>query len=104
MDLQVYQNEATKTAVFPPEHEVVYTALGLANEAGEYLGKLKKKIRGDDGYNPEATVDELGDVLWYVAACATAHGVSLAKLAQDNLNKLKDRQVRGVLKGSGDTR
>jgi NTP pyrophosphatase (non-canonical NTP hydrolase) len=50
---------------------VTYMAFGLANEAGEVLGKLKKALR-DDGANSvenmtqerrDQVVDELGDVL-----------------------------------------
>ena len=104
MDIQVYQNEAAKTAVFPPDTALAYTALGLCNETGEYAGKLKKSIRGDALLDKEAASKELGDVLWYVAACSSALGISLAKIAQDNLDKLADRNKRGVIKGNGDER
>jgi NTP pyrophosphatase (non-canonical NTP hydrolase) len=104
MNLSEYQSKAMETAVFPKEYYLIYPALGLVNEAGEYAGKVKKILRGDHGAVKEAAAAELGDVLWYLAACAEGLGVSLADIAQDNLNKLADRQARGVLKGSGDTR
>lgn len=104
MNLSDYQKEAMKTAVFPQDSSIVYPALGLANEAGEYIGKIKKLIRGDTTFSVEAAAAELGDVLWYLAACAEGLGVDLGQIAQQNLDKLADRAARGVLKGSGDNR
>lgn len=92
-----------ETAVFPKEYYLIYPALGLVNEAGEYAGKVKKILRGDTN-TTEAAAAELGDVLWYLAACAEALGVNLSDVAQQNLDKLADRAARGVLKGSGDNR
>lgn len=103
MDLNDYQLKAMETAVFPKEYFLIYPALGLVNEAGEYAGKIKKILRGDTN-TTEAAAAELGDVLWYLAACAKALGVDLNQIAQQNLDKLADRAARGVLKGSGDNR
>jgi len=87
---------------------VSYSALGLAGEAGEYAGKVKKLIRDGCGEEtPESRlklIDELGDVLWYVAACASELNVTLSDVAQRNIDKLRDRDERGVLGGSGDSR
>lgn len=99
-----YQELALQTAVYPHETALAYTALGLVNEAGEYAGKLKKVIRGDKQLDVEAAAAELGEVLWYVAAAANALGVDLGVIAFNNLEKLRDRAKRGVIKGDGDTR
>lgn len=103
-----YQEKAHSTAVYRDDDSVIYTALGLVNEAGEVAGKVKKYIRGDE--LPEFVswqdliADELGDVLWYLAETATAWGLDLELLASNNAKKLEDRAERGVLKGSGDKR
>lgn len=102
-DFDAYQLQAKKTAIYPKSEGLVYTALGLANESGEYIGKLKKFIR-DGFFDDKAAADELGDVLWYLALCAEELGYDLSEIAQMNLDKLKDRANRGVLGGSGDTR
>jgi NTP pyrophosphatase (non-canonical NTP hydrolase) len=47
---------------------------------------------------------ELGDILWQVAAVADDFGLSLGNIGQENIDKLADREARGVINGSGDTR
>jgi NTP pyrophosphatase (non-canonical NTP hydrolase) len=103
MNLSQYQSEALQTAVYPLERALDYTVLGLASEAGEVAGKLKKIIRDGEG-NLDDIADELGDVLWYCAAVADALGTNLEIVAARNLNKLSSRKARGVLGGSGDKR
>ena len=108
MDLNDYQKAARRTAIYAEDHRVIYPALGLASEAGEVAGKIKKVLRdeaGDFARAPvEAIKDELGDVLWYVAVLAGDLGLSLDEIAASNLAKLGSRHDRGRLAGSGDLR
>ena len=99
----MYQDFTDSTAIYPEEQGLEYTALGLASEAGEFAGKVKKMIR-DKTYDTEAMIAELGDVLWYVARAAAELDVHLSDVAKDNIEKLKSRQDRGKLGGSGDER
>lgn len=103
-----YQREAVATAIYGDGQEIIYPALGLGNEAGEVQGKVKKVLRDNagvfDDVNKRKIADELGDVLWYCAALARDIGYDLDTICQINLNKLKDRQTRNVIQGSGDTR
>jgi len=105
MNMNDYQDKAKETAIYPRNENfgIIYTALGLASEAGEYAGKVKKMIR-DAVWSREAAADELADVLWYVAAAAGDLGYTLEELAQGNLDKLASRKQRNVLQGSGDKR
>ncbi len=103
MTFNQYQDRAIKTAV-PKAKNVTYMVLGLANEAGEVAGKLKKILRGDSGELKHALLDELGDVLWYVAGVATQFGIDLEVIAQRNIEKLESRQQRGKIQGDGDER
>ena len=68
----------------------------------------KKAIRDDAGTvseeRREAMAKELGDVLWYVAQLASELELDLNEIAETNLEKLRSRQRRGVLSGSGDDR
>lgn len=81
-----------------------YPTLGLSGESGEIANKVKKVMRGDPGADFSGVPDELGDVLWYLAAIASDLGVSLEDVARENIEKLFDRRARGVIKGSGDNR
>ena len=109
MTLNEYQAHALETAVYPEKYKVVYPALGLAGEAGETADKIKKVLRGDDGgvltdEKREAVAMEIGDVLWYCATLANDLGYDLDTIAHMNYLKLKSRQERGKLSGSGDNR
>jgi NTP pyrophosphatase (non-canonical NTP hydrolase) len=104
-----YQRESRKTwGVIVVDHPIVYPTLGLANEAGEVAGKIKKIFRdkggviGDD--DREALKGELGDVLWYLTQLCTELNLSLEEVAAANLEKLFSRQARGRIGGEGDER
>ena len=123
-----YQCDAAKTAVYPEvlvpgppvpadgrlqsSHleglGVVYPAMGLAGEAGEFANKVKKLIRDNHGFvsleKRNELGKELGDVLWYLSACATEIGFDLDVIASENRDKLFSRKERDQIKGSGDTR
>ncbi len=101
----MYQDFTDSTAIYPEEQGLEYTALGLASEAGEFAGKVKKMIRdGKPEDAQEALVAELGDVLWYVAQAAATLGVCLSDVAKDNIEKLKSRKERNKISGEGDNR
>lgn len=108
MKLNEYQELAERTAVFPDDMSIVYCTLALNGEAGEVAEKVKKVIRDNNGeFTPKKCKEialELGDCLWYLANLAASVGFPLEKVAQMNLDKLKDRKERGVIQGSGDNR
>lgn len=107
MDFDAYQRDAKTTAIYDPAHRVVYPALGLASEAGEVAGKVKKALRDGGGDMAAASrdiADELGDVLWYLAVLADDLDLSLDQIARRNLDKLRSRAARGRIGGEGDVR
>lgn len=101
-----YQEATRSTAIYPKEDAVVYCILGLGNEAGELQGKYKKFIRDNSKWEDvkQMIIDELGDVLWYAARLADELEFDLDEVMERNLAKLKGRQQRGTLGGSGDNR
>ena len=109
MNFSDYQVRSRKTAKYPSiGHPVVYPTLGLANEAGEVAGKIKKIFRDKEGVidaaEREALKGELGDVLWYLAQVCTELEISLDEVAGHNLEKLFSRLERGKIGGDGDNR
>lgn len=108
MNFSEYQQEARKTAIYPEEFKIIYTALGLVGESGEVAEKIKKVIRDKGGNfstdDKTEITKELSDVLWYVANLAADLDIDLGLIAAVNLEKLRSRQERDKLKGSGDNR
>jgi NTP pyrophosphatase (non-canonical NTP hydrolase) len=104
MTLNEYQEQSQETAFYPDRgNNVYYPAIGLAGEAGEVCNQIKKIMRDDHGNmtSPREAklIDELGDVLWYVAALATELRIDLNSVAKINIEKLKFRQNNNSLKG-----
>ncbi len=107
MTFDDYQKQALTTAI-DEGSELQQRVLGLVGESGEIADKIKKWYRDQAGdlakLDKKELGKELGDVLWYIAALADYLGLSLDKIAQDNVVKLSSRKVRGKLTGSGDSR
>ena len=104
-----YQKQSGKTAFYPKIGKgFIYPTLGLADEAGEVVGKIKKIMRDDKGIISSEKKDEikkeLGDVLWYLAQLSTELKLKLSDVAIANLEKLSSRKKRNKLQGSGDNR
>ena len=92
MDFPIYQLQAMRTAKpMEPADDLMHAALGLAGEAGEFADAIKKHLVYGRELDRENAIEELGDVLWFVAlGCATL-GVSMADVAQGNIDKLRKR-------------
>lgn len=109
MTFEEYQKTSRRFVIYPePGNNITYPTLGLANEAGEVAGKVKKVFRDGGGVpndeQKQMIADEIGDVLWYCAQLATELGCSLSQIADRNIEKLSSRLERGKLGGSGDAR
>ncbi len=75
-------------------------AMGLAGEAGEVLELFKKRFEGKtETVDRARLVEELGDVLWYLAMVADLHGITLEEAACGNLVKLRERHSGSGLDG-----
>ena len=107
-DLDMYQQVAKTTAIYPREQAIIYPTLGLTGEAGEVANKVKKIIRDGTIENHEGLIQEIsseiGDCLWYISVLADDIGVKLSDIANNNLLKLANRKEKGTIHGSGDKR
>jgi NTP pyrophosphatase (non-canonical NTP hydrolase) len=110
MTFDEYQKKAIVTNLAREDkfQELMQQALGLADEAGEVLAVFKKWIRDQDAdfaqLDTENLAKELGDILWYIAVVAHDLDISLDHIASKNIEKLRSRMDRGVLRGGGDNR
>jgi NTP pyrophosphatase (non-canonical NTP hydrolase) len=101
MNFEEYQAEARATALYPRRLDnLEYPTLGLAGEAGE-VANIVKKIQRDHGgiINDDIRAklkDELGDVLWYISACADELDITLNEIAAFNVDKLARRHNRAA--------
>lgn len=104
MLLNDYQEKARSFAVYPDlGNNVAYPTLGLTGEAGEVANQVKKVLRDDNGEIGEERlskiIDELGDVLWYVANLCSELDVSLNHIAEMNIHKLTSRAEQDSIHG-----
>ena len=114
-----YEQQAHRTIAGHAAENITYLSFGLMAEAGEVADKIAKAVRrGEISINNDEIIikrgsgeeltqniaDELGDVLWFVAMMARRLGFSLEEVMRRNLDKLADRQARGVIIGDGDKR
>ena len=107
-DLDMYQQVAKSTAIYPREQAIIYPTLGLTGEAGEVANKVKKIIRDGSNKDNDNLVSEIkaeiGDCLWYIAVLADDFNIKLSDIASANIEKLANRKKKGTIHGSGDTR
>ncbi|WP_418999318.1 nucleoside triphosphate pyrophosphohydrolase family protein [Agathobaculum sp.] len=89
-----YQRKAMRTATGKC-YDATNAALGIAGEAGEVADEVKKFTFQGHDWNPSRVVEELGDVLWYVALMADLLNVPLEYVMQTNIEKLERRYPDG---------
>jgi len=99
MDFSEYQALAQTTSGAYGDgqsiHRQALSSLALAGEVGELCNLVKKKVAHGHDIPVSEIADELGDVLWYVAEVAEAHGLALQDVAKDNIEKLRARYPKG---------
>lgn len=93
MKLNEYQALAARTInpELTPWQQVQNGCYGMCGEAGECIDLLKKTEFQGHPFNREEFLEELSDVLWYVAQAATGMGVTLDEVGRLNIDKLKKR-------------
>ena len=97
-NLNEYQHSARKTAIYPHEYGIIYTALGLNGETGEIAEKVKKVIRDRDGvFDKEAKNEmakELGDVLFTIVNLSRHLDINPEQALNESTNKFIKRFKR----------
>lgn len=92
MDLKDYMNRAATTDNLGEEEAIRIALFGIAGEAGSVVSEAKKWFRGD-GPLPnlrDHVIEELGDLLWYIALLARRLDIDLNEVAIQNLEKTNE--------------
>ncbi len=92
-----YQAMCLRTATVPMDEKTMQMtwSLALAGEVGELANRTKKVFLHGHPYDQDAVIEELGDILWYLAVYAHDIGVDLQTVAERNIAKLEKRYPDG---------
>lgn len=87
LTIDEYGKQAARTDQRGPGRSLGFSMLGLFGETGSLLSEAKKKQRDDASYlgYADAVAEELGDVLWYLAAVARRSRLALSDIAANAL-------------------
>jgi NTP pyrophosphatase (non-canonical NTP hydrolase) len=92
IDFQQYQSLAMRTAKnLDWDENLIHSALGLSGEAGEFADAVKKHLIYGQPFDKLNAIEEVGDLLWYVALACKALGVDIEHVAFENVKKLQRR-------------
>lgn len=96
MNLNEYQRLAWRTAkvfdILPMD--LAHASLGLVTETGEFTTEVKRAVIYGKEISEEMRqhmVEELGDIMWYIALAATHLDTTLSTIAKQNVAKLAER-------------
>lgn len=90
-----YQEACLRTAGSDNGDRLLYTALGIAGEAGEYIDMIKKSVFHHHALDHAKIGEELGDLCWYIAVAASVNQHSLSNVMRNNIDKLRERYPGG---------
>lgn len=89
MNFDEYQIQASETDIVHKDGAKRYYVplTGLIGEVGSLIAEYKKYLRDGKGYEnfTEHMIEELGDVLWYIATLARRYDLKLSKIAHHAL-------------------
>lgn len=88
LELDQYQREALRTV---GSNNLTTLFLGLCGESGELADYLKKHLAQGHEFKRTKALEELGDLLWYVANAANQLDATLSEVAELNRDKLRKR-------------
>ena len=96
MNLNEYQNLARRTqnAKLSLHERKEHALMGMASELGEICSHYQKVHQGHPMIVNDV-IDELGDLLWFIAEFCDVLRVDLDYVAERNIDKLRSRYPEG---------
>ena len=95
-NLNEYQDWCRKIAkkFDDPEKEIMTWGLGIAGEAGDVAGCIKKTFAHSNDQKTGIR-ENIGDTMWYAAMIANFFDWSLDEIIAENMGKLNKRYPKG---------
>ncbi|MBU0467039.1 MAG: nucleoside triphosphate pyrophosphohydrolase family protein [Nanoarchaeota archaeon] len=96
MSLKLYQDlcKATAKKFETREKEILTWGLGIAGEAGDVAGCIKKTFAHDNDQR-EGIKENIWDTLWYAAMICNFFDWDMQEILDGNIKKLKERYPQG---------
>ena len=87
-----YLEESSVTAT---KEDLLHAVLGMVTEAAELADAIKKEYAYGKPIDNVNIIEELGDILWYIAMATRHLGTSFENLFDVNIAKLRARYPDG---------
>ena len=94
---EIFQREARRTLREDLPYEAICSnmCMGLAGEIGEVIDIMKKHIYQGKELDITDVIEEVGDVLWYIANFCNINNITMDECMKSNMKKLKKRFPNG---------
>ena len=89
--LRTEANPQRRLSITSLRTRLLHASMGLCTEAGEFQSILKRSTFYYADLNKTELLEELGDILWYVALACDVMDVSLDEVMSKNIRKLRFR-------------
>ena len=96
-DLDVFQEEALRSMRSDLPYEAICSnmCMGLAGETGETVDIFKKHIYQGKMLDINDVIEEIGDILWYIANLCNVNKITMKECMESNVEKLRKRYPNG---------
>ena len=96
--------ENTCAKLDTPLTDIVHMLFGMSTEVGELTDVFKKFIAYGKEVDAVNVVEELGDILYYIASFCRIYGVPLSEVIARNIAKLETRYPEKFTQDSANNR
>ena len=96
-DLDVFQEEALRSMRSDLPYELICSnmCMGLSGETGETIDIFKKHIYQGKVLDINDVIEEIGDILWYIANLCNVNKITMKECMDANVEKLRKRYPNG---------
>ena len=89
---EIFQREARRSLRDDLPYEAMCSnmCMGLAGEIGEVIDIMKKHIYQGKELDITDVIEEVGDVLWYIANFCNVNNITMDECMESNIKKLRE--------------